>query len=282
MNNDTLMNVQMRSRQRRKGEPVGDESKTLRSRKSSLTAFSSRFVLACERAHFQIENVSVAIWSVNFPIYAASIASFMETLSADELSRAERFRALRERSRYVISHGALRMILSGYTNVDPKHLKFVIGRHGKPSIDRTRDSPDVRFNLSHSGNMAVIAVALGQEVGVDIERIERRRVSLSAADRFFSRGEIAALRSLVKVDQELAFLTCWTRKEAYLKGRGEGLSLPLCDFDVSLVPGEAAALLDSRIDPRDVDRWRLFEVSVADGYVASAAVKLSVQAGRSL
>ena len=174
------------------------------------------------------------------------------------------------------------MVLSEYTNVDPKHLKFVIGRHGKPSLDRTSSLPDVRFNLSHSANMAVVAVTLGHEVGVDIECIEGRRVGLSDVEQFFSRGEIAALESLPKVDQELAFFTCWTRKEAYLKGRGEGLSLSLCDFDVSLGPGEAAALLGSRINPGDRDRWRLFEVPVGEGYVLNAAVELPLPASRSI
>ena len=263
----------------RDSEPRGNELKTLRSRKNNLTAFAPRVLSACERIHFKIENVTVAIWLVDLRLCSASIGSFLEPLSTDELSRAERFSAMRDRSRYLISHGALRMILSDYTNVDPKHLKFVIGRHGKPSLDRTRSLPDVRFNLSHSANMAVIAVAPGHEVGVDIEYIKAWRVSFSDVENCFSRGEIAALQSLPKVDQELAFFTCWTRKEAYLKGRGEGLSLPLCDFDVSLAPGEAAALLGSRINPRDCDRWRLFEVPVGDGYVANAAVQLPLPTG---
>jgi 4'-phosphopantetheinyl transferase len=167
------------------------------------------------------------------------------------------------------------MILSDHTRVEPGHLTFVTGPHGKPSLARTGNYPDVRYNLSHSGDMAAIAVAVGHDVGIDIERIATARADLSDAAQFLSGREIAALHSLPEAEQTLAFFTCWTRKEAYLKGRGDGLSRRMCCFDVSVIPGESAALLGSRIDPEDVNRWRLFDVTVADDYVATAAVNLS-------
>lgn len=237
--------------------------------------FASELLSACERIDFNIENVDVAVWSLDLQLPPSSIASFLQTMSTDELSWAERLGDPWNRSRYIIAHGALRMILSDYTRVDPRHLTFVTGRHGKPSLARTGNDPDVRYNLSHSGDMAAIAIAVGHDVGIDIERISSARADLSDAAQFLSRREIAALQNFPKAEQTRAFFSCWTRKEAYLKGRGDGLSHRLRCFDVSVMPGESAALLGSRIDPEDVNRWRLFDVTVADGYVATAAVNLS-------
>ena len=125
--------------------------------------------------------------------------------------------------------------------------------------------------------MAAIAVTHGREVGIDIEHIEPERTSIAVAERFFSPGELAALRNLPKADQDIGFFTCWTRKEAYIKARGEGLSIPLYDFDVSLGRDEPAALLASRYDPDDVSRWKLHDLTVAEGYAAAFAVQRSVE-----
>lgn len=233
---------------------------------------SSRFAAShkFERLHF--EDLSVDAWSIYSPAYLTSIESFRRILSLHEQSRAEGYHFPSDRNRFIIAHGALRMILADYAQTDPRRLSFVPGCHGKPALDREPNFPDIRFNLSHSGDMAVIAVTLGYEVGVDIERIEPGRADFAIAERYFSNHEISTLRSLPEADQELAFFTCWTRKEAYIKGRGGGLSIPLRDFDVSLTPGEPAALLASRVDPSDVDHWHLLEMPTLDGYVASLAV----------
>jgi 4'-phosphopantetheinyl transferase len=239
-----------------------------------LMSFASELLSDCQRIDRNIEDVGVAVWSLDLRLPSSAIESFLRTMSSDELSRAERLSDPGNRNRYIIAHGALRMILSDYTHVDPRHLTFVTGRHGKPSLARTEHGPAVRYNLSHSGDMAAIAVAIGHEVGIDIERIASPRAILSDAAQFLSGREITALQSLPKAEQTRAFFTCWTRKEAYLKGRGDGLSRRLRCFDVSVLPGESAALLGSRIDPEDVNRWRLFDVTVAEDYVATAAVDL--------
>ena len=133
--------------------------------------------------------------------------------------------------------------------------------------------PDIRFNLSHSGRLALCAVASARRVGIDVERIDPNRVDMSVAAQFFSINEEKALSSLTERDQVHGFFNCWTRKEAFLKGRGEGLSLCLAAFDVSLSPGQPAALLASRIDPSEVDRWHLRHLAVAEGYAAALAIE---------
>lgn len=204
--------------------------------------------------------------------HSASVTSFWPLLGPDEKSRADRFHRLSDRERYIAAHGALRTILAHYTTGDPARLRFEATRFGKPAIRREEGWPDLRFNLSDSGDFAVCAVTFDREVGIDLERIDPDRADMSIAARFFSADEVAALRRLSEHDRSRGFLNCWTRKEAYVKGRGEGLTIPLSDFDVSLAPGEPAALLRSRSDPADVGRWSLRDLAVPEGYVGALAI----------
>jgi 4'-phosphopantetheinyl transferase len=217
-------------------------------------------------------DVEVYVWTIDLSRHSASVASLCPLLGSEERSRADRFHRASDRDRYVTAHAALRTILAHYVASDPARLRFEATHSGKPAIYREAGWPDLRFNLSHSGDLAVCAVAFGREVGIDIEHIEPRRADMSIAARFFSDDEAAALRGLSEGDRPRGFLNCWTRKEAYVKGRGEGLSIPLADFDVSLAPGEPAALLRSHIDPADVGRWSLRDLAVGGDYVAALAI----------
>jgi 4'-phosphopantetheinyl transferase len=216
---------------------------------------------------------SVRVWTIALPGTPEALAPFRPILGDEERDRAARFHRAEDRDRYVTAHGALRLILADCVAADPAGLRFTLARHGKPALVREAGWPDLRFNLSHSGDLAVVAVAVGREVGIDVERIDPRRADMDIARRFFSPREVAALRGLAEADRARGFFACWTRKEAYIKGRGEGLSLPLDGFDVSLTPGEPAALLCSRIDPDDIGRWSLHEVTVGEGYAAALAVE---------
>jgi 4'-phosphopantetheinyl transferase len=237
------------------------------------TEASSAFLETCSPALWRLPDLGVDVWTISLPAWSALSAPFRPLLSPEEQSHAGRFRRRSDGARYVSAHGALRIILAHYTDIDPRRFLFVLGPHGKPAIDRRLKLPDFRFNLSHSGDKAVIAVTLGREVGIDIERIEPSRADIAIAERFFSPREIAALLDLPEKDREHGFFACWTRKEAYIKGRGDGLSVPLSDFDVSLALDEPPALLGSRIDPSDPRRWRLYDVPVEEGYVASLAAE---------
>jgi 4'-phosphopantetheinyl transferase len=129
----------------------------------------------------------------------------------------------------------------------------------------------LRFNLAHCQGLALYAIAWGREVGVDLEYIRENLADQRIAERFFSPAEVETLRSLPEGVQREAFFHCWTRKEAFVKARGEGLSFPLDQFDVSLAPGEPAALLRTLGDPEEAARWSLRELFPGPGFVAAVA-----------
>jgi 4'-phosphopantetheinyl transferase len=190
-----------------------------------------------------------------------------EVLSRDELERARRFHFDRDRRRFTLARGALRMILSGYLNTDPKLIVFEYGPQGKPSL--TSSPSEIRFNVAHSEELALIAVSCERELGVDLEHVRSLASVEQIPERFFSPREAAVFRSLPGHLVEAAFFACWTRKEAYVKARGGGLSIPLDRFDVSLEPSQPAALLDVRDNPAEVARWGMVELQPASGYAGA-------------
>ena len=215
----------------------------------------------------------VHVWRVSLVEPPSQIESFLHTLAADEQTRAERFYFQRDRERFIIAHGVLRAVLGLYLNRAPECLSFCYRSHGKPALTRESGEDAIRFNMSHSHGVALYAVARGREVGIDLEFIRRDLEVEQIAERFFSRREIATLRALPIDLRKYAFFLCWTRKEAYIKARGEGLSSPLDQFDVSLIPGEPAALQSTRPDSAEALRWSLQELTLASGYVAALAVE---------
>jgi 4'-phosphopantetheinyl transferase len=195
------------------------------------------------------------------------------------LSDAERGRALRllqehHRRRFVAAHAALRRILAGYTARPARALRFTVGPHGKPSLAESATSRGkLEFNLSHSADLGVIAVARERPVGVDLERWKREMNHLELAERFFSPAERASLRALAERPDDLVhgFFAAWSRKEAYLKARGEGVTRGLHHFDVSLAPDEPARLVADRLDSA-VDRWRMRSFIPESGYSGAIVV----------
>jgi 4'-phosphopantetheinyl transferase len=192
-----------------------------------------------------------------------------QSLSPDELERAGRFRFPKDRAHFVAAHGALRHILAGYLECRPAELRFSYGASGKPALAPGWGADTLRFNLSHSHGLALCAVALSREVGVDLEFVRPLLGDSAIPERFFSPAEVLALRALPAESQPEAFFNCWTRKEAYIKARGEGLSIPLDSFEVSLAPGEPAALVKAP----DRSRWSLRALVPAPGYVAAVVAE---------
>lgn len=212
------------------------------------------------------------MWLVSLDLPQAALRDLERLLSADERGRAGRYPFGRDRRRFVAARGLLRLILGGYLDRPPESLRFEYGPYGKP---RVADSPSrlpLTFNVSRSADWALCAVALGREIGVDIECIDPETSVLEIAEHFFARGEIATLKALPRRSRVKAFFDCWTRKEAYIKARGEGLAIPLADFEVSLAPGEPPALLHAT-DPAELSRWNFRELSVPPGYAAALAVE---------
>jgi 4'-phosphopantetheinyl transferase len=224
----------------------------------------------------------VHVWRAALDGDAARVARLEQTLSEDERQRAGRFRFPRDRDHFIVARGVLRTILGAYLGLPSEMLRFQYGPQGKP--DLTADTllraaasglaePPLCFNLSHSGGIVLYAVAHGREVGIDVEHIRADVVQEPVAERFFSPREVTTLRALPLDLQPRAFFACWTRKEAFVKARGEGLSLPLDAFDVSLLPGEPAALLGTRGDARDLSRWSFHELPLGPTHAAALVVE---------
>lgn len=171
------------------------------------------------------------------------------------------------------SRGTLRFLLGKYLNLFPTIIKFQYSSYGKPSVVEQDQKRLVQFNLSHSGSFSLFGFTLGRSIGIDVELIRPNVVEEEIAERFFSPMETRTLRSLPAERQAEAFFRCWTRKEAFIKARGDGLSLPLDQFDVSLGPDEPSALLHTAFDPQEASRWSLYHLDVQQGYAAAVATE---------
>jgi len=217
------------------------------------------------------ESNQIHVWRVTLNQNPDRIPELKELLSTDERSRAERFHFEKDRNQFIEARAALRLLLSQYLNVSTKELTFSLGGHGKPALANGLSNNGLRFNLSRRDGLALIAVTYGREIGVDVELFRPDLAVFEVAEVSFSESELATLRSLPKNLQAAGFYNCWTRKEAYIKARGEGLSFPLKQFDVSLTPGEPARLLSVRGHDAEVGRWTMHELSVGDAHVAALA-----------
>jgi 4'-phosphopantetheinyl transferase len=161
----------------------------------------------------------------------------------------------------------LREILAGYLRCEPSQLSFSVNAYQKPFLE----DGGLEFNLSHSGDLALLAVTRARKVGVDVEWMRTGFEIEEIGGRFFSQSEMVELQVLPPAQRELGFFNCWTRKEAYLKAQGMGLTLPLNSFDVSLSPGQPAILRATRPDPAEAARWTLLSLEVGPGYAAAVA-----------
>ena len=193
-----------------------------------------------------------------------------DVLSPDEVERAARLRRPLDRERFVASHAWLRQVLSRYVAVAPSAVTFVQGAHGKPSLIAT--GSDLQFNLSHSAGMALLAVCRSTAVGIDVEAMLEIDDCDAIARRNFAAAEWRRWAELPATEQLAAFYACWTRKEAYVKALGGGLSVPLDGFEVAFEPGRAAALLSVGGSLRAASHWTLWDLQPKTGFVAALAV----------
>jgi len=211
----------------------------------------------------------VHVWRASLNHTQHRLQHLRGTLAPEEGERAARFHFARDRQHYIAARGLLREILSRYLKLSPNSLRLKYTSYGKPYLTDECGGGWLRFNVSHAGGLALYAVSREREVGVDIEQIRTDIEHRQIASQFFSEQEVASLLALPADAQQEAFFLCWTRKEAYIKGIGEGLSLPLHSFDVSLTPGEPAALLAVRGDAQEAARWTLQALEPGAGYRAA-------------
>jgi len=215
--------------------------------------------------------VTIALYFLRLTC-AAEADALAPHLSPDEAARAARFVFERDRIAYRIGRGRLREILGAHTGEAPEALRFTYGDHGKPALP---GGPE--FNLSHSGGLACLAIS-DRVLGVDIEA--HREIEEGVAERFFSPAEYAALSALPASGWTDGFFRCWTRKEAVVKAMGDGLSIPLDRFDVTLGPGEPPRM--TRLDPEHgaAAGWRLAHLDLGPGMTGALAMETGGEALR--
>jgi len=214
-----------------------------------------------------IEAGGVTVWQVCGLADAALLERCRTYLSPDELKRADRFAVAPPHQQFVVARATLRVLLGLALNTDPRDLEFAIGQFGKPSLKHH----DIEFNVSHSGDVVLVAIGGQLPLGVDVEVEKQHRDFLRLANRFFAPGEVERLKSVSESERTAAFYRCWTRKEAYLKARGTGITLGLDNFEVAFLPDEREAVV--RTPPNDApENWNVFAIDAAPGHAAALIV----------
>ena len=216
----------------------------------------------------QLSTDNVHVWLAELNVPLGRLIAYEKLLVDDERNRARLFHFARDRDHYIAGRGMLRVMLGRYLDKLPMEIDIVFGEYDKPFLS----SGEVQFNLAHSGNLALYAFCLDQEVGIDIEAEQELIDTLAIAKHFFSPSEYNTLLSTPKEQQTSAFYRCWTRKEAFIKAVGEGLSYPLDAFDVTLASDEPARLLSIYGNEDEARRWSLFSLPTPNGYHAALVV----------
>lgn len=221
----------------------------------------------------ELTGSAADIWQFQLVLEDDRIDRCRRLLSRDENRRADRFHFVRDRKRFASTRAAIRQILSGYVNVEPQELIFSYGAKGKPELAQRFHEARIRFNLSHSRDFVLVAVTRSPRVGADIEFIDYECPINQISAYFFSARETRTLCALPTRERTRAFFECWTRKEAYVKALGEGLSLPLDSFAVAFGPGVPAGL--SWIEPsrKELLDWSIYNVTAPNGYVAAVVIE---------
>ena len=229
--------------------------------------------LSVSNKDIKLGKNEVHVWRASLDRASTEIQELMLYLSSDEKQRANRFRFLIDREYYITARGILRWILGRYLEKDPTQLIFKYNNFGKPFLTGQECGEDVSFNLSHSYDLVLYAFTRGRKVGIDVEYTQSEIVKDYIVEHTFSAREVEVLRNLPEDIQVQAFFNCWTRKEAYVKAKGQALSIPLNQFDVSLSPGDPVRLLNTKWDVDEISRWSLHELKVGSDYAASLAVE---------
>jgi 4'-phosphopantetheinyl transferase len=238
---------------------------------TGLNIFAREFASSMQRDVNAIDPIEVDIWSWSLDQPTDDDSHDMNLLSGDERDRSARFVKDIDRWRYIAGRGGLRRVLASYLDMNPKDISFCYNEWGKPAL-AVGGPMELRFNLSHSTDRALLAVCAETEIGVDIEEI--RPLQEDVAGHFFSAAECSDLSALPEADRLVGFYRCWTRKEAFVKAHGEGLSLSLKGFDVSLDTDEDQCLL-RRLDPEIgiLGDWTVRNLDVIERFRGALAVR---------
>lgn len=214
-------------------------------------------------------RAQIQVWRINLAQDTAGEDRLKVCLSGEERERAGRFHFAHDRRRFIIRRGVLRHLLAVHLGASRDAVRLLPGPHGKPAIPGQEGPAGLRFSCSHSADLGLVAIARGRELGVDLEQHRPLADAGKLTNAFFSPCEIAALTGVPPELKERSFFDCWTRKEAFVKAIGLGLSFPLHRFAVSLAPDQPAALLRVEDDPGAVDRWKMLSLDITPDYSAA-------------
>ncbi len=212
------------------------------------------------------------VWQASLECGRDILEQLHGCLNAEELARARRFRMPHHQRRWAVARATVRHVLAGYLECPPAQVAFCYGPQGKPAL-ASGGEVGLRFNLSHSHERVLVGVTWNRELGIDLERFRPMKNHQALAERYFSAWEAAALAALPDDQRLPAFFRTWTRKEAYLKARGTGLTERLRNFDVEVRPSEPCRLLATRPQAEECHRWYLIHLDCGTDYVAAAAVE---------
>ena len=215
----------------------------------------------------------VHVWLASYKMFHAQLPELRDLLNIDEAKKAARFYFEKDRERFIVTHGLLRKLLSGYANISPAQLDFQYSAYGKPALASHVQKEPLHFNLSHTQDLIVYAFTYTRNVGIDIEYIRADIEYERLASHYFSPFEQAELQHLPLSQRQQAFFNCWTRKEAYIKARGLGLSLALDSFDVTVRSDAPVKLLASRESAQETARWRFASLPMHSNYAGTVAVE---------
>ena len=218
--------------------------------------------------HVDLAADHLDLWFASLAPPPAQVDAFRALLSPDEVARADRFRFPEHRRRHVVAHGILRTLLAAYLGLPADAVTFTTGPHGKPSVPGV----DLHFNLAHTGDYALYGFSRS-ELGVDIEEARPGRDLLQLAMRFFAPLERETLQALPEEDRRGAFYRGWTRKEAYIKALGRGVSEPLDGFAVTMRDGEPARLLHTGAQGGEPADWTLLHLQPLEDVMGAVALR---------
>lgn len=217
-----------------------------------------------------LSPAEVHIWTARLP--SAPFQEIATTLSPEECARACRFHRTADRFRYVFAHAVLRDVLSRYLDCPPGDVRFATNPFGKPFLDETNGGKVPEFNLSHAGELVLVGVCESRRVGVDVEEIRPMDDLSSIAESHYTPRECAFIFGQAPEARARAFFRCWTRKEAYVKALGKGLSIRLNSFETNMQP-ELGRSPHNRPRSADGANWQLADLDVPEGYTAAVAVE---------
>ncbi|WJJ95640.1 4'-phosphopantetheinyl transferase family protein [Algibacter luteus] len=224
--------------------------------------------------NISLDKNEIHIWFINFNIPEKYFTLLNSFLSEDEILKASKFKFEKDKNCSIITRGALRLLSGKYLNLNPQEIEFKYGDFGKPAFNF--ETP-LKFNVSHSGNIAVLGFCLHSDIGVDIEVMKANFDVFDIASNYFSSSEIEALKILPTEEHTKGFYRCWTRKESFIKAKAKGLSFPLDSFSVSIDSDIKAELLETKWDNNEKEFWKLFSFSPQENYIGAVSVKGQIQ-----